>query len=135
MNKQRIALAATIAALLAGCAARSPIGVIDVQRIVANWPVFQADQSQLNDAEQRIAASKVSLAEKRREAIALQNKYAGVTKSLTDQVRQAAEKIAQAQQLQLVVTRDGVGYGGTDITAQVEKALNITEKATPTPSS
>jgi hypothetical protein len=35
--------------------------------------------------------------------------------------------------LKLVLTREGIGYGGVDITSDVEKALNITEKATPTP--
>lgn len=133
MKNKKIVLITLVASLLAGCAARSPIGVVDVQRIVANWSTFQADQNQLSQAEQRIATSKASLSQKRREAIALQSKYAGITKALTDQVRQAAQKIAQSQQLKLVVTRDGVGYGGTDITAQVEKILNITEKATPTP--
>ena len=39
----------------------------------------------------------------------------------------------EQRQLKLVLTREGVGYGGVDITADVEKALNITEKATPTP--
>ncbi len=45
----------------------------------------------------------------------------------------AASKIATARQLKLVLTREGIGYGGVDITGEVEKALNITEKASPTP--
>jgi len=44
-----------------------------------------------------------------------------------------AGKIASQSQLKLVLTREGIGYGGVDITSDVEKALNITEKATPTP--
>jgi len=31
------------------------------------------------------------------------------------------------------VTKEGVGYGGVDITKDVEKAMNITDKATPAP--
>ncbi len=43
------------------------------------------------------------------------------------------EKSRLQRQLKLVLTREGIGYGGVDITGDVEKALNITEKATPTP--
>ncbi len=62
-----------------------------------------------------------------------QRKYARVTDQLSQQIRDAAGKIASQRQLKLVLTREGIGYGGVDITADVEKALNITEKATPTP--
>jgi hypothetical protein len=30
-----------------------------------------------------------------------------------------------------VVTKEGIGYGGVDITKDVESAMNITDKATP----
>jgi hypothetical protein len=33
-----------------------------------------------------------------------------------------------------VVTREFVGYGGVDITPDVEKAMGITESASPSPS-
>ena len=41
--------------------------------------------------------------------------------------------MAGDKHLQLVFTRQFVGYGGVDITPDVEKILNITEKATPAP--
>ena len=63
----------------------------------------------------------------------LERKYAKVTDQLSAQIRDAAGKIASQSQLKLVLTREGIGYGGVDITSDVEKALNITEKATPTP--
>jgi Skp family chaperone for outer membrane proteins len=121
------------AALLAGCAARSSIGLVDVQRIVSNWPEYQGYQNQLLADERSIQVHKESSARKRRAAFALQRKYAQVTDQLSQQIRSAAGRIAQQRQLKLVVTREGIGYGGVDITADVEKALNITEKATPTP--
>ena len=62
-----------------------------------------------------------------------EQKYAAITEQLTQQIRDAAAKIARQSSCKLVVTREGVGYGGVDITTDVEKALNITEKATPTP--
>jgi len=121
------------AAVLAACAARSPIGLVDVQRIVANWPEYQGYQNQLMADERSIASRRESAARKQSAAFALQRKYAGVTDQLSQQIRDAAGKIASQRQLKLVLTREGIGYGGIDITADVEKALNITEKATPSP--
>jgi Skp family chaperone for outer membrane proteins len=133
-KQQTIIIATLAAALLGGCAAPSPVGTVDVARIVANWPDYQTDQAQLTNDVQAIAASKQSNAEKQRAQAAIQAKYAKITDQLTQQIRDAAGKVAAEKQLKLVVTREGVGYGGTDITADVEKAMNITEKATPTPS-
>jgi Skp family chaperone for outer membrane proteins len=42
-------------------------------------------------------------------------------------VRNAAEQVADEKHFKLVVTRQFVGYGGTDITADVERILKITE--------
>ena len=136
MNKQHtiIIIAGLTATLLAGCGTPSPVGTVDVARIVANWPEYQADQNQLLGDEQAVANSKVSNAQKQRQAAQMQAKYAAITNQLTQQIKDAAGKVAADKQLKLVVTREGVGYGGTDITADVEKVMNITEKPTPSPS-
>ena len=112
---------------------RSPIGLVDVQRIVSNWPEYQGYQNQLLSEERSIESRRESSARKQRAAFALQRKYSQVTDKLSQQIRDAAGKIASQRQLKLVLTREGIGYGGVDITGDVEKALNITEKATPTP--
>lgn len=121
------------AAALAGCTGRTPIGLVDVQRVVANWPEYQSYQSQLYSDERSIQGRRESASRKAREAVVLERKYEQVTNRLSQQIRDAAGRIAAQRQLKLVLTREGVGYGGVDITADVEKALNITEKATPTP--
>jgi len=118
----------------AGCAAKSSIGLVDVQRIVSNWPEYQGYQNQLLTEERSISSRRESNARKQRDAGALQQKYSKVTDRLSQQIRDAASKIAGQRNLKLVLTREGIGYGGVDITADVEKALNITEKASPTPS-
>jgi Skp family chaperone for outer membrane proteins len=129
-----IALTAlTAVLLLGGCGTSSPIGLVDVQRIVANWPEYQSYQNQLLVDERSIAAGRGNRAQKLRATTAMQQKYTKITEQLTQQIRDASSKIAQQKRLQLVLTREGVGYGGVDITADVEKSLNITEKATPTP--
>lgn len=132
MKKQAI-LITLAAALLAGCANASPVGTVDVGRVVSNWKAYQLNQQQLLIDEQKIVQSKASTAQKRREALALQKKYAGITEQLTSQIRSAAAKVAQQKHLKLVITKEGVGYGGTDITRDVEKIMNITE-ASPSPS-
>lgn len=130
----RAFLLLSVAAVLAACAAPSPIGLVDVNRIVANWPEYQSDQNSLTNDERAIASRRESTAQKQRDALALQKKYGALTDQLSQQIRNAASTIAGQRQLKLVFTREGIGYGGVDITADVEKALNITEKPTPSPS-
>ncbi len=132
MKKSIIALAGLIT--IVGCASTSPVGLVDINRITANWTEFQTDQSHLLAEEKRIATSSASNAQKASEAAALQKKYGALTVALTNQIRAAAEKVAAKKNMKLVLTREGVGYGGTDITAEVEKILGITETASPKPS-
>jgi outer membrane protein len=133
VKKPKHLLFLAIAALLPGCAGQSSIGLVDVQRIVSNWPEYQGYQNQLLSEERSISSRRESSKRKQRDASALQQKYSKVTDKLSQQIRDAASKIAEQRKLKLVLTREGIGYGGVDITADVEKALNITEKATPTP--
>jgi Skp family chaperone for outer membrane proteins len=133
--KKQLLLLSLAAAIVAGCANASPVGLVDVNRIVTNWPVYQTFQQQLLQDEQAIQASRASAADKQRQAAVLQRKYAGITDQLTKQVRDAATKVAQQKNLTLVVTKEGVGFGGVDITKDVEKVMNITDKATPAPNS
>jgi Skp family chaperone for outer membrane proteins len=136
MNK-RFVLGA-LAALLLGATAcsnhpTSDIGLVDVPRVVANWPKFQNYQNQLNADAATIQGSRVSDDEKRRQLAALNAKFQTSQGELTDDVRTAAQQVADSQHLKYVFTRQYVGYGGVDITPDVEKILKIEEKATPAP--
>lgn len=131
--KKQLLLVTAAAALLAGCANSSPVGLVDINRIVVNWTVYQQFQQQLMVDEQSIAQSHASQGEKTKAALALQQKYAKITAELTNKIRDAASKVATQKNLTLVVTKEGVGYGGVDITPDVEKAMDITEKASPSP--
>lgn len=121
------------AALLSGCAPSSPVGLVDVSRIVSNWGQYQGYQAQLQLQEQAIAQKPESNAQKQRDLIRLQNQFTGISQRLIAEVQSAAAQVARQRNLQLVLTRQGVGYGGVDITPDVEKILNITESATPSP--
>jgi Skp family chaperone for outer membrane proteins len=123
----------SVAIIVAGCAAHGSIGLVDVQRIVNNWPEYQSYQNQMMTEERSVSSRRESATRRAQDALTLERKYAKITDQLSQQIRDAAGKIASQSQLKLVLTREGIGYGGVDITSDVEKALNITEKATPTP--
>jgi len=52
-------------------------------------------------------------------------------REVTNDVSSAAEQVATQRHFKLVVTRELVGYGGTDITPDVERILKITEVSPP----
>jgi Skp family chaperone for outer membrane proteins len=108
------------------------IGLVDVQRIVANWPKFNNYQNQLNADVATIQQSRASDAVKRRQMEDIQRRFAANQTELTGDVRSAATQVAGEKHLRLVFTRQFVGYGGVDITPDVEKILHIEEK-TPAP--
>jgi Skp family chaperone for outer membrane proteins len=109
------------------------IGLIDAQRIQANWPKFLNYQNQLAEDAQTIERSKQPEREKARERAQLQQKYVQAQTELTDDVMNAAAKVASDKHLAYVLTRQYVGYGGVDITPDVEKVLQIVEKPSPSP--
>jgi Skp family chaperone for outer membrane proteins len=133
----RFVFAALAAALLGMPACSKPpqsdIGLVDVQRITANWPKFLNYQNQLNSDVTAIRGSRVSDGEKNRELQGLQARFATNQTELTNDVRDAANQVASDKHLRFVFTRQFVGYGGVDITPDVEKILQVVEKATPSP--
>jgi Skp family chaperone for outer membrane proteins len=136
MNK-RLVIAALAASLLGMTACSKPpagdIGLVDVQRLTSNWPKFLNYQNQLNSDVQSIQRSRASDNAKQRALAGLQARFATNQTELTGDVRTAAQQIANDKHLKYVMTRQYVGYGGVDITTDVEKLLKIEEKATPAP--
>jgi Skp family chaperone for outer membrane proteins len=133
----RFAFAALAASLLVLSACSKPpssdIGLVDVARLTSNWPKFLNYQNQLNADVATIRGSRASDNEKNSELQSLQAHFATNQTELTNNVREAAQQVASDKHLRFVFTRQFVGYGGVDITPDVEKILNITEKATPAP--
>jgi Skp family chaperone for outer membrane proteins len=134
VKKKTLLLAALCAALLAGCTGGSPVGLIDVQRITSNWPQYTNANNQMLADERAIQTGKGSTPQKQRQVAQMQAKYAAISQQLVGQIKDAAAKVAQQKNLKLVVTREFVGYGGVDITPDVEKAMGITESPSPSPS-
>jgi Skp family chaperone for outer membrane proteins len=133
--KKSIVIIAALAALtLTACAQSSPVGLLDVQRLTASWPQYNNVQNQLLSDERAIETGRGSAQQKQKQAAQLQAKYSALSNQLVDQIKTAAAKVAQRKNMKLVVTREFIGYGGTDITGDVEKEMGITESASPSAS-
>jgi Skp family chaperone for outer membrane proteins len=126
--------AVALAALATACSGPKPaIGLVDVVRITQNWPKFQNYQNQLSADAYALERSNRSAAEKAKEQARLQARFVTAQNELTGEVTDAAKQVATQRGLKYVLTRQFVGYGGVDITPDVEKILKIEEKATPKP--
>ena len=135
MKKTNVIFAALAAAALAACSGNSsPVGLIDVQRVTANWPQYTNANNQMLADERSIETGTGSNADKQRRVAQMTAKYQQISQQLVNQIKDAAAKVAQQKNLKLVVTREFIGYGGVDITPDVEKAMGITESASPSPS-
>jgi len=133
--KHGIALA-ILALALSGCGIGKPksdIGIIDLTRIMANWPKFENYNNQIQADAFAIEQSKEPESQKAKQRAELQQRFAQYQTEITGNIRDAAQTVATQKNYKMIFTRQGVGYGGVDITADVEKVLNITEKATPKP--
>lgn len=131
---KRIIIAAALLASLAACGgAKTAIGLVDEERIKANWPKFQNYQNQLSYDAQTIERSNKPDREKQRLRAELQQRFVRDQTELSNDVSDAAKQVADTKNLIYVFTRQFVGYGGVDITPDVEKILKIEEKATPAP--
>lgn len=133
----RLVFAALAASLLVMTACSKPpssdIGLVDVPRLTANWPKFLNYQNQLNADMHAIQVSSASDSQKQREMAGLQMRFATNQTELTNNVHDAAAQVASDKHLRYVFTRQFVGFGGVDITPDVEKILQIVEKPTPSP--
>jgi uncharacterized protein (DUF885 family) len=120
--------------VLISCGIRSTaqVATVDVTRISANWPKFINYQNQLSADVDALERARLSEGERKRQRDVLLRQYKAMQDEVTNDVRRAAQQIAERRRLKLVTTREALGYGGIDITSDVEKLLNITE-ASPTP--
>lgn len=110
-----------------GCAGpASDIGTVDLTQLQSSWPKFINYQNQLASDERAIEISNVPESQKASERDELRKRYDAMQSEVENDVVVAAAKVAQARHMKLVVTRAYVGYGGVDVTSDVERALGIT---------
>lgn len=138
MNIKNISHGAVTIALFASLCActngpKSDIGLVDTTRLMQNWPKFQNYQNQLANDAQTIDRSSKTAGDKARARADLQQRFVQAQSELSNDVSTAARQVASDKHLTYVFTRQYVGYGGVDITPDVEKILKIEEKPSPTP--
>ena len=118
---------------LAGCGQQqsTQVATVDISRITSNWPKFINYNNQLAADTEAIQRSSDSPRQKQARIAGLRQRYLNMQTEVTGDVRGAVEQVANDRHFKLVVTREYVGYGGVDITPDVEKVLKITEQPTP----
>jgi len=127
---KRTPLLVAVAAALAGCATQqSQVATVNITRVTQNWPKFINYNNQLASDTDAIQRSSASPRDKQRQLDQLRQHFVKMQEEVTNDVRAAAEQIAGQRHFKMVITREFVGYGGTDITPDVEKILKITEKS------
>jgi outer membrane protein len=131
--KLGIILAIGLAALsVGGCAkAHSKVAVVNVSTLEHDWPKFQNYANQLQANYNSIVSAKMSPSDRQRQMQQFQQQVQRWQNEVSDEVKGVAKDIAAQRNYQLVVTRQGVAYGGDDITDDVEKALKITPSSPP----
>ncbi|HEV3157678.1 MAG TPA: hypothetical protein VGZ00_10070 [Candidatus Baltobacteraceae bacterium] len=116
--------------LLAACAGQaSDIGVLNLARLQSSWPKFINYQNQLASDQAAIERSGAAQAVLQSQEGTLRRRYSAMQTEIEHDVAGAAAQVARDRQLKLIVTREFVGYGGIDVTPDVERILKISEKA------
>ncbi|MBC5825753.1 MAG: OmpH family outer membrane protein [Candidatus Eremiobacteraeota bacterium] len=121
-----LALFAAAPLLATGCARHhSQIAVVNVASLEQSWPKFQNYANQLQANFVAIRDSKLKPDEKRRQFAQLSQQSLRWQNEVSNDVRGAVQNIASQRNYQIVVTRQGVAFGGEDITDDVKAALKI----------
>ncbi|HWR56404.1 MAG: OmpH family outer membrane protein [Bacillota bacterium] len=117
------------ALLLGGCAQSGAVGVLDINKVMSESPKVKEYQEQLNQKGQEltkqldtekpnITAEQFQTKQEAAYKDFLQMKQELETK-IDDSVKQATEQVAKEKKLGTIIYKNGVAYGGTDVTQDV----------------
>lgn len=133
MKPTLLIIAAMLTLAACSTAPKTDIAVVNIARLTSNWPKFINYNNQLSSDAAAIERSSLSDSDKARQRLQLQQQYAKMQDEVTTDVRNAAAQVAKQRNFRLILTREFAAYGGTDITADVEKVLDIHERPSPSP--
>jgi outer membrane protein len=112
---------------------QSTIGIVDIERVMSESPKVKALQAQLDqigkELSKKVEAEKANLSpeELRKKREAAIQEFQSKKKELESQVdlsiKQALEKVAKEKKLSLILYKNGVAHGGTDITNEVISSM------------
>lgn len=120
--------------LVSGCSGTNQnVGVLDVNRVMAESPKVKGFQDQLNvkgkELTDKLEKEKAGISaeeyQKRQEAA--YSEFVKIKQDLEGQIdasiKQTLEQVAQEKKLSVVLYKNGVAQGGTDITDEVIKRM------------
>jgi len=120
-------------ALLSGCSSSNTIGVVDVNKVMTDSPKVKQFQEQLNvkgkelsdQLEKEKATLKAEDFQKRQEVV--YGDFMKIKQDMETQVdatiKETLDQISKDKKLGVVLYKNGVAQGGTDITDEVIKKL------------
>lgn len=122
-----------VVVIAAGCARGGAVGVIDVNKVMAESPKVKALEEQLNakgkELTDQLAKDKQALSEEeyKKKEEAAYGEFLKIKQDLESQVdaslKQAVEQVAKAKGLNVVLYKNGVAHGGVDVTDEVIKKM------------
>jgi outer membrane protein len=133
MKNSRVVVLFCFAVILAlfvgGCAQSGAVGVLDVNKVMSESPKVKEFQDQLNQKGQELTkqldAEKPSLTPEQFQAKQeaaykdfLQTKQTLETQ-IDETIKQATEQVAKEKKLSTIMYKNGVAYGGTDVTQDI----------------
>jgi len=108
-------------------------GVLDINRVMQESPKVKECQAQLSargaELTKQLDAEKpnITAEEFRRKQEAAYKEFLALKKDLEqqidDSIKQAAEQVAKEKKLSLIIYKNGVAYGGPDVTDDVIKKM------------
>ena len=136
MKRNKVALLLIlvfVTALLGGCSGADKVGVVDVSKVMTDSPKVKKFQDDFNvkgkETIEALEKEKATLSPeefaKRQQAV--YGEFMKVKQTMESEVqgvvKQAVEEISKEKKLGVVLYKEGVAQGGTDITDDVIKKL------------
>lgn len=128
-----LALVFALTLVLAGCGSNQSVGVLDVNRVMSESPKVKQFQEQLNtkgkELSDTLEKDKASLSQEefQKKQEAAYGDFVKVKQDLEQQIdgsiKQALEQVSKEKKMGVVLYKNSVAQGGTDITDDVIKRM------------
>lgn len=119
--------------LFAGCGTNQNVGVVDVNKVVSDSPKLKAMQDELNtkgkELSDQLEKDKASLSpeEFQKKQQTAYDEFMKIKQDMETQfdttMKQTLEQVAKDKKMGVILYKNGVAQGGTDITDDVIKKL------------
>lgn len=137
MSKNKVVLIVAVmfvlTALLAGCSSNQSVGVLDVNKVMSEAPKVKQFQDQLNTKGKELSdtlekdKASVSQEEFQKRQEAAYGEFLKTKQDLETQIdnsiKQALDQVVKEKKLGVVLYKNSVAQGGTDITEDVIKKM------------